>query len=277
MRIGCHISVSQGFEAAVVRAHTLGAQCFQYFTKSPRMLRFSRKLDLEDARRGRERQDALGLISIGHAPYLVNLSAPEADMRRASVEAVLWDLTVAGARGSYAVVVHCGKHKGAGRDQGMVWMKESLTEILSRDTSGVRLLLENTAGQGTELGTTADDLMELVSDVGGADRIGVCLDTQHAFAAGVLDPARPETFAPFVDAAFLTRLGAIHLNDSKVDFGQRVDRHELIGQGRIGPAGIARILREAAWQAVPFFLETPVADEAQYADEIARARELAAS
>ncbi|MCL8208426.1 MAG: deoxyribonuclease IV [Actinomycetia bacterium] len=276
MRVGCHISVSQGFEAAVVRAHTLGAQCFQYFTKSPRMLRFSRKLDREDARRGRERQEALGLVSIGHAPYLVNLSAPEEDMRRASVEAVLWDLAVAAARGSYAVVVHCGKHKGAGREQGMAWMKASLAEILDRDDSGVRLLLENTAGQGTELGTTAADLLELVDGVG-ADRLGVCLDTQHAFAAGVLDPARPETFAPFVDAAFLARLGAIHLNDSKVAFGQRVDRHELIGQGHIGPAGMARLLREPAWQDIPFFLETPVADEAQYADEIARARELAAS
>lgn len=275
MRIGCHISVGKGFYAAVEQAHALDADCFQYFTKSPRALRFSKTLDEADAERGRRQQDAWNLVSLGHAPYLINLSAPETDMRQASVDALAWDLHVAAVRGSFAVVVHCGKHKGAGPQQGMAWMRDALAQVLAQQPPGVRLLLENTAGQGTEIGSTVEDLIALVDGLAPPERLGFCLDTQHAFAAGILDPADPAGFPGFTEPAYRDRLFAVHLNDSKVPFGSRVDRHAKIGTGFIGRDGIANILRTPALRDLPCFLETPVDDEREYGPEIALCRQLA--
>lgn len=275
MRIGCHISVSKGFSTAVRNAHELGAQCFQYFTKSPRMLRFTKKLDREDADRGVALQKDLGLISLGHAPYLINLSAPEEDMRRASVDALLWDLEVAKARGTYAVVVHCGKHKGEGVEAGIERMREALTRVMTEDQSGVLLLLENTAGQGSELGTTVDELLTLVEGIADPDRLGFCLDTQHAFAAGILNPEAADWFPELNRPAFRERLRAVHFNDSKVPHGHHADRHAKIGQGAIGEVGLTRILTDARIHQVPFYLETPVADEKEYQDEMVLCHRLA--
>lgn len=277
MRIGCHISVSKGFGPAVERAHALGAQCFQYFTKSPRMLRFNRKLNRPDAERGRQLQNDLGLVSLGHAPYLINLSAPEEDMRQASVDALLWDMVVAEARGTGAVVVHCGKHKGAGLQQGIARMQESLKRFFAEDATGLTLLLENTAGQGSELGFSVDQLLELVEGIEGPERLGFCLDTQHAYAAGILDLSQPDNFPGLKSPEFMARLKAIHLNDSKVPFNHHADRHALIGQGFMGQAGIAQLLSIPSWKTIPFYLETPVANEAEYAQEMDLCRRLAAS
>ncbi len=273
MRIGCHISVAQGFVHAVRQARELEADGFQYFTKSPRMLRFSRKLNQADADEGRALQEELGLVSIGHAPYLINLSAPEDDMRRASIEALAWDLEVAAARGSFGVVVHCGKHKGEGVDAGVRRMRESLAIVLE-GAPNVTLLLENTAGQGSEIGSTAEQLLALVDGLAGPERLGFCLDTQHAYAAGELNPEQPDLLSGFRQPAFMERLAAVHLNDSKVPFGHRADRHALIGQGHMGREGIRRLLTAPCLQHQPFFLETPVTDENQYRDEIRLCREL---
>jgi deoxyribonuclease-4 len=275
VRIGCHISVSNGYDGAVERARALGAQCFQYFTKSPRMLRFSKKLDLADAERGREHQALWDLVSLGHAPYLINLAAPEPDLRRASVEALAWDLEVAHVRGTFAVVVHCGKHKGAGTDAGIRWMRDALAEVLAMSSPDVLLLLENTAGQGSEIGSTVDELLALVDDLADPDRLGFCLDTQHAFAAGILDPSDPTSFVGFREPRFVERLKAVHLNDSKVPFGHRVDRHAKIGDGFIGLEGIRNILHTPVLAPLPLFLETPVKDEAEYGPEMALCRDLA--
>jgi deoxyribonuclease-4 len=277
VRIGCHVSVAGGYAEAVQRAAALGADCFQYFTKSPRMLRFTKKLNLEDAARGRDLAEELNLATVAHAPYLINLAAPSEDLRRASVDALLWDLEVARARGTPAVVVHSGKHVGAGVDAAVAWMRESLQRVMDEDRTGVRVLIENTAGQGTEMGTTPAELLAMVDGVAGPDRLGFCFDTQHAFGAGVLNPTDPSfSWEALRAPEFVARLGAIHLNDSKVEFGHRADRHALVGQGHIGDRGILTLLTEPTWQDLGFYLETPVDDEAQYASEIAHVRQLLA-
>jgi deoxyribonuclease-4 len=273
VRIGCHISVAEGFVHAVEQAGVLEADGFQYFTKSPRMLRFTRKFNQADAEAGRALADERGLVTIGHAPYLINLSAPEEDMRQASVDALKWDLEIAHARGSFGVVVHCGKHKGTGVTAGIDRMRQSLEAVL-RDAPPILLMLENTAGQGSEIGSTVEELLQLVDGLAVPDRLGFCLDTQHAFAAGQLDPTRLDEFSGFHHPEYQERLWAVHLNDSKVPFGHRADRHELIGRGYIGDDGIRRLLLNPHLSALPFFLETPVADEMQYRDEIRRCREL---
>ncbi|MCY0878317.1 MAG: deoxyribonuclease IV [Firmicutes bacterium] len=276
MRIGCHLSVAKGFAAAVKVAPTLGANAFQYFTKNPRGFRHQKPLDRLDADRGRALMAELDIVAVGHTPYLINLATPDDDLYQASIEALVQDLIIAEARGTYGVVVHCGKPKAEPRDWGVERMQQALRRVLEENrTEGVMILVENTAGQGSEIGSSLDELMAIVEPFP-PDQVGICFDTQHAFAAGILTPDDWSGFPGFRDAAFMGRLKAIHLNDSKVPFGARKDRHELIGQGYLGRDGIAAIVNDPRLEAIPFYLETPVAEERQYAEEIAAVKALLA-
>lgn len=267
MRIGCHLSVAKGYAAAVARAPGLGARCFQYFTKNPRGFRNAKPVDETDAACGRELLVQEDVVTIGHAPYLINLASPEDELYQLSIDALVGDLVVGEARGSYGVVVHCGKGKDRERAWALARMQEALATVLERYTGPVRLLIENTAGQGSEIGSTLEELL-LLAEPFAPDRLGFCFDTQHAFAAGAVPEGRVDAFPGFAEPRYLSRLGAIHLNDSKVPFGARRDRHELIGQGFIGPHGIRAVLADPRLEAIPFYLETPVEKEQQYADEI---------
>lgn len=274
MRIGCHLSVGKGFLGAVNEAPKLGASCFQYFTKNPRGFRGVKPLNVEDARLGSERMAELDLVAIGHAPYLINLATQDPELFELSVNALVQDLRIAGARGSYAVVVHCGKPKDAGPAYGIRRMREAIERVLAADPPpGVRLLLENTAGQGSEIGAKLDELMATAEGFD-TERLGFCFDTQHAFAAGILSREDPRGFEGFRLPAFMERLGAIHLNDSKVPFGGRKDRHELIGRGELGAEAIRAILTDPRLDDAAFYLETPVDNQNAYADEIRICEEL---
>ncbi|MDA8194337.1 MAG: deoxyribonuclease IV [Thermaerobacter sp.] len=268
MRIGCHLSVAKGFAQAVRVAPTLGATAFQYFTKNPRAFRGAKTVNLADAAEGVRLMAERDLIAIGHAPYLINLASPDDELWHLSIDALIQDLVIASARGTYAVVVHCGKPKQHGRDYGIARMQAALTAVLQQSPRpSPAVLLENTAGQGSEIGTTIDELLAIAEPFP-AERVGFCLDTQHAFAAGVLSAEHPTAFAGFSHRGYLDRLQAIHLNDSKVPFNGRRDRHELIGQGSIGLPALSLLLNDPRVAALPFYLETPVHDERQYADEI---------
>lgn len=274
MRLGCHLSIAKGFAAAVKAAPALGANAFQYFTKNPRGFRNAKALDRVDAERGRELMKELDLVAVGHTPYLINLATPEAGLFEASIEALVQDLVIAEARGTYGVVVHCGKPKEQGREWGIDRMQNAIKTVLEHNTTeGVSILIENTAGQGSEIGTTLEELLAIV-DPFSVDQVGICFDTQHAFAAGMISPHDPGAFPGFDNPAFMKRLKAIHLNDSKVEFGAHKDRHELIGQGHLGINAISKIVNDPRLANVPFYLETPVDKEAQYKDEIATVRSL---
>lgn len=274
MRIGCHLSIAKGFAAAVKAAPPLEANAFQYFTKNPRGFRNAKPLDRVDAERGRTLMQELDLVAVGHTPYLINLATPEEGLYQASIDALVQDLVIAEARGTYGVVVHCGKPKDQGREWGIERMQNALKMVLERNTTeGVTILIENTAGQGSEIGTTVPELLAIVEPFS-VDQVGICFDTQHAFAAGMLSPDNPTAFAGFEMEDFMKRLKAIHLNDSKVEFNARRDRHELVGQGYLGLAGIAALVNDPRLADVPFYLETPVEKESQYADEIATVRSL---
>lgn len=274
MRLGCHLSIAKGYTAAVKTAPTLGANAFQYFTKNPRGFRNAKPLDRVDAERGRELMRELDLVAVGHTPYLINLAAPDDGLYHASIDALEKDLIIAEARGTYGVVVHCGKPKDQGAAWGVERMQRALKTVLEHnETEGVVILIENTAGQGSEIGTRLQELLEIV-DPFPPDQVGICFDTQHAFAAGMISRDNPGAFEGFDNPAFMQRLKAIHLNDSKVEFGAKKDRHELIGQGQLGSQGIAGIVNDPRLQGIPFYLETPVEKEAQYADEIRAVKEL---
>ncbi len=274
MRLGCHLSIAKGFAHAVKTAPSLNANAFQYFTKNPRGFRTAKPLDRVDAERGRALMREMNLVAVGHTPYLINLASPDEGLYQASIEALVQDLLIAEARGSYGVVVHCGKPKDHGRDFGIERMQAALQSVLAQSrTEGVKILIENTAGQGSEIGTELPELLAIV-DPFSVDDVGICLDTQHAFAAGVLSRENPEDFPGFHDTTFMKRLNAIHLNDSKVEFSSHKDRHALIGQGYLGLDGIARLVNDPRLAEIPFYLETPVESEAQYAEEIAAVRAL---
>lgn len=274
MRLGCHLSIAKGFLGAVKTAPTLDANCFQYFTKNPRGFRNAKPLDRQDAERGRALMQELDLLAVGHTPYLINLASPEEGLFAASIDALVQDLVIAEARGSYGVVVHCGKPKDRGPAYGIERMQSALQTVLDRsNTQGVRILIENTAGQGSEIGTQLEELLTIVEPFS-PELVGICFDTQHAFAAGMMSRQDPGSFAGFDNPAFMQRLHAIHLNDSKVEFGAHKDRHELIGKGYLGADGIGRIVTDPRLQHIPFYLETPVDKEAQYAEEIAAVKTL---
>lgn len=265
--IGCHLSVSNGFAAAVGKARELGAECFQYFSKNPRAYRGS-PADPNDGREGAKLARDLGVLPVAHAPYLINL-AGDGNIRRLSIESFLQDLENCRRRETRYLVLHLGKPGDRGREEGLRLMRESLDEILSRDPGGVEILLENTAGQGSELGSRFEELLE-VAEGFPPERVGFCLDTCHAFAAGY-EIDRP---AEVVPPEMLGRLRAVHLNDSKFPRGSHRDRHELLGRGEIGREGLRKFL---AWEGVrdrPLLIETPVEHEDDYRFEIQIAREL---
>lgn len=274
VKLGCHISISKGFPAAVESAHNLGCESFQFFTKNPRAFK-GKAADLVLADKGRQLMAEYGMTCVAHAPYITNLSTPDPELQAISIASLKQDLENAEAYGAVGCVCHMGKHVEQGEEYGMKRMVETLDMLLDEYKGSCILLLENTAGQGTELGTTMEQCVEVRSRVAQPDRIGFCFDTCHGFAAGAY---RPETWAEFVANArsigYWEHLKAIHLNDSKFDFGARKDRHASLGKGFIGEEGIATILRSGAFAGLPVCLETPVETEEDYRPELEYARGL---
>jgi deoxyribonuclease-4 len=216
-----------------------------------------------------------GLVAVAHAPYITNLSTPDPELQAVSIASLKQDLENAEAYGAVGCVCHMGKHVDMGEEYGMARMVETLNRLLEAYTGPCLLLLENTAGQGSELGTSLEQCVEVRSRVEQPGRIGFCFDTCHGFAAGAYRPGDWEAFVAAGRASgYWEHLKAVHLNDSKFDHGSHRDRHENLGKGFIGEAGLARILRSGAFTGLPVVLETPVKDEAEYGPEIVYARSL---
>jgi len=268
MPVGCHLSVSKGLTAAVDKAVAMGGDAFQYFTRNPRSLRVTGTPNLEDAERARLRQGELGVVSVGHTPYLVNLAARDEELWEAGLRSLADDLPLAALRGTPGIVVHCGKPMEGGFEVGRDRMRRALDRLMDVDAP-TRILLENTAHQGSEVGYDLEQLLAIVEGYP-RERVGFCLDTCHAFAAAWMDEDDP--VRAFDVPEYVERLGAVHLNDSMFPYGGRRDRHARLGQGTIGLERIARFLAWPALQAVPVVLETPVDDEAEYEPEVRWAR-----
>ncbi len=274
MKLGCHISISKGIVQAVENARQLGCESFQFFTKNPRGFK-GKSADPVLAARGRALMAEYGLVAVAHAPYITNLSTPDPELQQISIASLKQDLENAEVYGAIGTVCHMGKHVEQGEEIGMSRMVETLDLLLEAYTGPTLLLLENTAGQGSELGTTLEQCVEVRSRVKQPERIGFCFDTCHGFAAGAY---RPEEWEAFVEHArsigYWEHVKAVHLNDSKFDHGSRKDRHANLGKGFIGEEGISIILRSSALTGLPVVLETPVEDESEYGPEMAYARKL---
>lgn len=270
--IGAHVSTSGGIATAFDRAEEIGCESFQVFVKSPNQWR-GKALSDDDVAAYRDRQSEAGQPVIAHAAYLINLASPKEDILRSSVEGLRDELARCARLGLRGLVLHPGGHLGAGVDAGIELVARSLDAVLSRPETGqARVLLENTAGQGTALGSRFEELARIIELTDAKDRLGVCLDSCHAFAAGY-DVASAEGYEAMLEAAEaafgLRRVEAMHLNDSKHPLGSRKDRHENVGEGLIGEAFFARVLADERLAHLPMVLETPMGD-----DDLGHARDM---
>ena len=271
---------------AVDRAHEIGASAIQVFVDNPTAWR-RRLLPPADLPAFRARLTELDIAPVAvHASYLVNLAGVEEDFFGRSVTVLASDLRAApGFRGRF-VNVHIGSHRGAGVAAGTDRLADGLALTLSEvddSPDAAMIALENSPGSGFGLGTNVTELAEIAEAVAARglppERIGFCLDTAHAWAAGidVSEPTAIDTFlADFDDRIGLDRLVMIHLNDSKSELGSRLDRHEHLGAGRIGARGLGHLLRHPALAHVTYYLETPGMDEGYDAVNVARAYDIAA-
>jgi deoxyribonuclease-4 len=271
---------------AVERAHEIGATALQVFSDNPTAWRRRAEPPSElPAFRERVRAYDIDPVVV-HASYLVNLAGPDPGLFERSVDLLAHELAVAPTFGARFVNVHIGSHRESGSLAGIHRVAEGVALALERVDHGperAMLVLENSSGAGDGLGSTGAELADIAAAIDAAGvaptRVGFCLDTAHAWGAGVDvgTPAATDAFLAAFDASIgLDRLVLVHFNDSRAELGSRTDRHEHIGAGRIGPAGLAHLLTHPALRGATYLLETPGMDEGYDAINLERARSLAA-
>ncbi len=258
MKIGAHVSTAGGLDTGIDRAGDIGAEAVQFFASSPRMWRFRSPKEAE-VLAFRKKSEATGIgPAFIHASYLVNVGGSP-DMVGKSVDTLVKSLEVASQLGVVGVVFHGGSHKGAGFDAVFDQAIDALKLVLERTPDDARLIIENSAGMGSHIGSSFAEIGRMVKALDN-DRVGICLDTQHSIAAGydITDAEGIETALDEFDREIgLDRLVVVHANDSKTPLGSGVDRHENIGEGSLGEAGFETIMRHGAFRDIPFILEVP--------------------
>jgi deoxyribonuclease-4 len=285
-RLGVHLPLGGGLFKAAKRAGEIGAQTVQVFVDNPTAWR-RRGAPPKKLPEFRQRLADLGIQPVAvHAAYLVNLAGPDQGYREASIRILASDMRAAGGYGSTLVNVHTGSHRDTSVEAGIALIADGVARVLEAagDEAGeVRLALENSSGGGHSLGVTIDELAWIADAAAAlgipAARLGFCLDTAHAWGAGVPieEPDGVDAFLEEFDAKVgLDRLFMVHLNDSRSERGDRQDRHEHVGAGRIGARGLGHLLRLPSMAGRPFISETPGMDVGYDAVNLARARALVA-
>lgn len=270
--VGAHMPASGGLGKAVLRGHDIGCTAVQVFTSSPQMWK-AKPVDEGMIRAFREAKAETGIdVVVSHDSYLINLGAPTEDAREKSISALIGELERCHAYGIDRVVSHLGGHLGQGEEEGMVLIAAALNRILDETPPSVTILMETTAGQGSSINHKFENIARMLELCSGHPRLGVCLDTCHIFTAGY-DIRTPEayekTFEEFGRIVGFERLRAVHCNDSKKDFGSKVDRHEHIGEGKIGLEAFRCLMNDPRLFDVPILLETPEAEE-KHKENLAR-------
>ena len=262
--LGAHLSIAGGLPRAVDRAEASGCQALQIFTKSAGQWRARELPDEEIALfRRRVRQTKIRPV-VAHNSYLINVAAADRALRRQSIAALTEEIDRAETLGLDGLVMHPGSFTSGTERGGLRLIADALASILeSRPDVKTRILLEQTAGQGTNLGHRFEHLAEIIDLLGGSPRVGVCLDTCHLLAAGYdicSEEGYRETFEAFGHIVGFSRLKAFHLNDSKKPCASRVDRHEHIGKGCIGVEPFRWLVNDPRFAKLPMLLETPKLD-----------------
>ncbi len=269
--IGAHVSVEGGVGNSPVRAHEIGAKSFALFTRNPSRWT-SAPIREEEAERFKSNCVKYGYtpdLILPHDSFLINLGAPDSAKLEMSRKAFLDEINRCSQLGLTMLNFHPGSHLNAISVEDCLKLIADSINITLEATSGVKAVIESTAGQGSNLGYSFDQLATIIDHVEDKSRVGVCIDTCHTYAAGY-DMISPEgyekTWAEFDRTIGFGYLSGIHLNDSKKGLGSRVDRHEQIGKGVMGPEFFSRLMADSRMDNIPIILETP--DPTQWVAEI---------
>ena len=259
MHIGAHVSTAGGFDKAVDRAVEIGAEAVQLFCSSPQGWAFKPlSKEIVTAFRQKSRENDIGPAFL-HGIYLVNLGTPDGDHLKKGIDSLTNYMHVASAMGGRGVIFHGGSHKGAGYEGIFQQTVDSFKEVLANSSEDANLIIENSAGMGNHIGSSFAEIGRILKAVD-SPRVKVCLDTQHAFAAGyemTTAEGVARAMEEFDREIGVDNLAAVHANDSKTPFASGVDRHENIGRGHMGEDAFIAIMAHPAFRDVPFLLEVP--------------------
>jgi len=261
MKLGVHVSIAGSIDLSIDRARSLDLNTFQIFTRNPRGWKFS---DLKESNivnfKNKILSENISTV-VCHMPYLPNLSSPKEDVYNMSINTLSSELERCNTLGIEYVVTHIGSHLGTGLEKGLDRVVKACNTALSNSSNNTMIVLENTAGTKNNVGSKFDELKYIFDNVDDKSRIGFCFDTCHAFAAGYdLSTSKSviDTLNKFDQIIGLKYLKVIHLNDSKGELGNGLDRHQHIGRGFIGKSGFRELLKNLTIKQLPLILETPI-------------------
>ena len=263
MRFGFHISISGGFSKVVEKAEIRGCETIQFFSRNPRGWKYD-SLDHDEAETFRTSIQSSNLSPLFlHLPYLPNVASKESNFYSRSIDSIVTDLERAEQLGAPYLIIHIGHQMESSEDEAIEAVAWAINQAFDRVRNSIVLLLENTAGQGTEIGYEFGQIKKIIEGVEERDRIGICLDTAHSFEAGY-DLSNKDgierTLETFDQTIDLKRLHLLHLNDSKTPLGSRKDRHWHIGEGYIGLEGFRNLVNHPLLRHLPGIMETPRKD-----------------
>jgi deoxyribonuclease-4 len=263
MRFGFHISIAGGFSKIVERALVRGCETIQFFSRNPRGWKYS-LLNQKEVEEFRSSIQSSILFPIFlHMPYLPNIASFKSKFYKRSIRSIVTDLQRAEHLGAQYLVIHIGHRMESSEDEAIEAVSEGIDQAFKKVKNGIILLMENTAGQGTEIGYSFEQIKKIIEGVHEHQRVGVCLDTAHSFEAGY-DLSNKEGFDKtlelFDQKIGLKRLHLLHLNDSKTPLGSRKDRHWHIGEGYIGLEGFRNLVNHPLLRHLPGIMETPRKD-----------------
>jgi deoxyribonuclease-4 len=261
--LGAHMSIAGGVAESIERGASIGCTAIQIFTVSNNRW-ISKAILPEEREKFHQNRDRVGIV-LAHNNYLINLASPDPVISHKSFMSMLDELNRAEQLSLPFSVLHPGSHIGSGEEAGLKRITTHLNTLFSETRgSSVRVLVETTAGQGTNLGHRFEHIAEIISHSNYQERIGVCFDTCHSFAAGYdlrTQKGYEQTFEEFDRIIGISHLYAFHLNDSKNELGSRKDRHEHIGKGFLGLEAFRLLLNDERFIALPMVLETPKGDD----------------
>ncbi|MBN1526200.1 MAG: deoxyribonuclease IV [Candidatus Omnitrophica bacterium] len=260
MRIGVHVSIAGKIYEAVERAKALGCNAMQIFSRNPRGWQASR-LEGADVAEFKRLKAEYGIKPvIVHIPYIINLATPDDTLYKKSIGAYIEDIRRADSLGAEYFVTHLGSHVGSGEENGIRRFASALKEIIKKAKPRTTILLENTAGSGSCIGYRFEHIKKIIDSLERKPAIGVCLDTEHAFAAGYdikTEKGLRDALKEFDALLGLDLIKVVHFNDSLSPLGSRVDRHQHLGKGKIGLEALSRIINHPKLKNAAFIMETP--------------------
>lgn len=263
MRFGFHISIAGGFARVAERAEIRGCETIQFFSRNPRGWKYE-ALDKKEVEVFRSSIHSSGLFPIFvHLPYLANIASFGSRFYARSVDSIATDLERAQQLGAHYLIIHIGHRMESSEEEAIEAVSKGINKVFKQVKNPVILLLENTAGQGSEIGSTFEQIRKIIDRVNENERVGVCLDTAHSFKAGY-DLSNKDgierTLETFDKAIGMRRLHLLHLNDSKTPLESHKDRHWHIGEGHIGLRGFRFLINHPLMRHLPGIMETPRKD-----------------